>query len=210
MIATRRAILLAGLSAAALSGCQAGGGAGGETADMVLGEPTASVTVIEYASVTCPHCREFHEQVFDKLKANYIDTGKIRFIFREFPTAPAEVAMAGFQVARCAANGDSTKYFGVIDTLFDQQPQIYQALEKGQVRQHLLLIAQSAGVSEEQFNACLTDPAANKRVKDTVDKGIKDFKIEGTPTLIINGVKLGPEALSYDGLTKAIDAKLKA
>ncbi len=208
---TRRALLLAGLSAAALAACQGGGGNGDvEATDMAVGDATAKVTVIEYASTTCPHCREFHELVWDKLKANYIDTGKIRFVFREFPTPPVEVAVAGFQVARCAANGDSAKYLDVIGTLFDQQPQIYQALEKGQVRQHLLLIAQSTGVSEDQFNACLTDPAANKRVQETVDKGVKDFKIEGTPTLIVNGVKLGAEGLSYEGLAKAIDAKLKA
>jgi protein-disulfide isomerase len=209
MNASRRAVMIGGL--AALCACQQGGGAdtGPDPNDMAIGDPHAKVTVIEYASVTCPHCREFHEKVWPKLKANYIDTGKIKFIFREFPTPPVEVAVAGFQVARCAANGDPQKYFTVIDTLFDQQNQIYDALEKGQVRARLLTIAQSAGLSEDQFNACISDPAGQKRVDATVQRGVKGFKIEGTPTLIVGGRKLGNDGLSYAGLAKAIDAKLK-
>jgi protein-disulfide isomerase len=198
-------------SAAALGACSTGGGdASLDPSDMAIGDAAAKVSVIEYASVTCPHCREFHEKVWPQLKANYIDTGKIKFVFREFPTPPQEVAVAGFQVARCAAGNDAAKYFSVIDTLFEQQPQIFEALEKGTVRQQLLLIAQSAGVSEDAFNACITDSSGPKRVQTTVDKAIKVFKIEGTPSLIVDGKLLGAEGVTYEGLSKAIDAKLKA
>jgi protein-disulfide isomerase len=210
MNATRRTLLV-GAAAAALCACSPGasGGGGGAAGDMAVGDPNAKVTVIEYASVTCPHCREFHEIVWPQLKANYIDTGKIKFIFRELPTPPQEVAVAGFQVARCAANGDGQKYLSVVGTLFDQQPQIYESLSKGTVRQLLLQIAQSAGVSEEQFNVCVADPTAAKRIADTVDYATKTFKVDGTPSLIVDGVKLGAEGVTYEGLSKAIDAKLK-
>src|SRR5262245_20812558 len=103
MLATRRHMLAIACAFPALAACQnKGGGAAGEAAgDMAIGDPKAPVQLIEYASVTCPHCREFHDRTWAKLKANYIDTGKVRFIFREFPTAPEELAVAGFQVARC-------------------------------------------------------------------------------------------------------------
>jgi protein-disulfide isomerase len=212
MSGTRREIIIGGMATAALSACGPSGGGGGsaglDASDMAIGEPTAKVTVIEYASVTCPHCREFHEKVWPQLKANYIDTGKIRFVFREFPTPPQEVAVAGFQVARCAAGTDAQKYFSVIDILFEQQAQVFEALQKGTVRQQLLLIAQSAGVSEDAFNACITDPAASKRIADTTEKGINVFKITGTPSLIVDGKLLGAEGVTYEGLSKAIDAKL--
>jgi protein-disulfide isomerase len=166
MNATRRILMVGALlGAVSLGACQGGGtaGSGADAADMTIGDPNAKVHVIEYASVTCPHCREFHEVVWPQLKANYIDTGKIKFTFREMPTPPQEVAVAGFQVARCAAKGDGQKYLDVVGMLFDQQPQVYEALQKGTVRQQLLLIAQSAGVSEAEFNTCVADPTITPR-----------------------------------------------
>jgi protein-disulfide isomerase len=177
---------------------------------MAIGDPKAKVQLIEYASVTCSHCREFHEKVWPALKANYIDQGKVRFVFREFPTNPVEIAVAGFQVARCAADAPE-KYFSVLDVLFDQQNAVFDALERGGARDVLLNIAKSAGVSEDKFNACITDPAGVKRVQATVDRGEKLYKVQGTPTLILNGQKLeDPSAYTYDGLAKLIDAKLGA
>lgn len=208
MIATRRGLMI-GAGALALAGCQNGvqpGANSVDPSDMELGDPRARVRVVEYASITCPHCAAFHKEVWPQLKANYIDTGRIRFAFREFPTPPQEVALAGFQIARCG-NADANRYFAMIDVLFDQQETIFAGLEKGAVREELLRIAQASGISEEMFESCVNDPAGAKRVEATSAKGVT-LNIKGTPTLFINGVMQGDSSLTYAGLAKAIDAKL--
>ncbi|MGE3302995.1 MAG: thioredoxin domain-containing protein, partial [Hyphomonadaceae bacterium] len=127
MFAGRRRLITLAIASLFLAACQQGGPANTSAeSDMALGDPSAKVTVIEYASVTCSHCKEFHAKVWPQLKANYVDTKKIRFVFREFPTAPAQIAVAGFQVARCA--GDTPeKYISVLDTLLHKQEQIIEA-----------------------------------------------------------------------------------
>jgi protein-disulfide isomerase len=212
MIASRRDLFLGAVSVLALAACQGGGVAnnmGQDASDMTIGAADAPVQVVEYASLTCPHCKAFHSQVWPQLKANYIDTGKIRFTFREFPTHPQEVAIAGFQVSRCAADGDPQRYFSMIDTFFDQQDAIFAAMEQRKVRESLLTIAQSAGLSEETFEKCVKDPEGPKRIQAVVEKAEK-LKVDGTPSFFIDGVKAGPDALTYAGLAKLIDAKLKA
>src|SRR5262245_44881658 len=157
MFATRREVMI-GAAGLALAGCQgsSGGVPGEDASDMGIGPTTAKVHLTEYASVTCPHCAAFHKDVWPQLKANYIDTGKIRFVFREFPTAPQEVAVAGFQLARCAANGDPVKYFAMIDVLFDQQQAVFAAMQENKVRDELLRIGQTAGLSPEAFEKCIS------------------------------------------------------
>lgn len=210
MFATRRNLII-GVSALALMGCQQGLSADANSrdpSDMELGDPNARVRVVEYASLTCPHCAAFHKDVWPQLKANYVDTGKIRFAFREFPTPPQEVAVAGFQLARC--NGaDATRYFAMIDVLFDQQQAIFQAMEKGALREELVRIGQAAGISEQQFETCVSDPEAATRIKATTDKALA-LKVTGTPAFFIDGALQGPDALTYEGLAKLIDAKLAA
>lgn len=210
----RRALLAVGLSmsaGAAVAACSPGGGgapAAAASADMALGDANAKVTLIEYASVTCSHCADFKKNVYPQIKANYIDTGKIRFIFREFTTPPNEVSAAGFLLARCN-NPTPEQYFARLDVLFEQQIPIFEALQAGQVRTALLNIARSAGLTEEQFNACVTDQAGIARIKAGEEAAIKEFQITGTPTLILNGQKLtDPAQYLYEGLAKAIDAKL--
>jgi len=212
----RRALLAAGLTVsagAALAACSPGGNsaapaAGG--ADMSLGPANAKVTLIEYASVTCSHCADFKKNVYPQLKTNYIDTGKIRFIFREFTTPPNEVSAAGFLLARCN-NPTPEQYFARLDVLFEQQVAIFEALQAGQVRTSLLNIARSAGLTEEQFNACITDQAGIARIKAGEEAALKQFQITGTPTLILNNQRLtDPAEYTYEGLAKAIDAKLAA
>ena len=151
--------------------------------DMTLGNPRAKVTVVEYASASCPHCAEFNNDTFPTFKAKYIDSGKIRYVFREFLTPPVEVAASGFLVARCAGKD---KYFSILDAIYRGQQQMYQS---GDYRGSLLRIAQSAGLSEAQFNACTTDDAALKALNDRVEKAEKDG-ISGTPTFLINGTKM--------------------
>jgi protein-disulfide isomerase len=208
MFATRRALMI-GACALALTGCQNGASASADSidaSDMTVGDPNARVRLVEYASLTCPHCAQFHAEVWPQIKANYVDTGKVRFTFREFPTPPQEVALAGFQLARCGG-ADSNRYFAMIDVLFSQQRTIFAAMEKGALREELVRVAQAAGLSEQQFETCVADPEGGKRINATVAKATK-LKVTGTPALFLNGEQLGAEALSYAGLSKAIEAKL--
>ena len=149
--------------------------------DFSLGKDTAPITVIEYSSLTCPHCAQFHQTTFPVLKTEFIETGKVRFIFRDFPLD--QLALSGSMVARCAGRN---KYFAFIDTLFAQQnswandPNPLEALSR---------IARLGGLSQDDFNKCLKD----RKIADTIIKqrmnGDKHFAINSTPTIIINGSK---------------------
>ena len=170
--------------------------------EMIMGDDKAPVTVIEYASMTCPHCAHFQETTFPELKKRYIDTGKVRYIFREFPLD--NLAAAAFMLARCAGKDDKDKYFALIDTLFKQQPQ--WAVEKPLAP--LLAIAKQAGFTEESFKACL----ANQQVLDGIEsvrkRAVDTFKVQSTPTFFINGTSY-PGALSIEDMAKVIDPYLK-
>jgi protein-disulfide isomerase len=170
--------------------------------DMVMGAENAPVTVIEYASATCPHCAHFDANTFPELKKRYIDTGKVRFIFREFPLD--NLAAAAFMLARCAGKDDKNKYYALVDTLFKQQ--MTWAVEKP--LPPLLAIAKQAGFTEQTFNACL----ANQEILDGIEKvrqrAIDVFKVDSTPTFFINGEKR-TGALSIDEMAKVIDPYLK-
>jgi protein-disulfide isomerase len=170
--------------------------------DMIMGDDKAPVTVIEYASMTCPHCAHFQETTFPELKKRYIDTGKVRYIFREFPLD--NLAAAAFMLARCAGKNDKDKYFAMIDTMFHQQRQ--WAVEKP--LPPLLAIAKQAGFTEESFKACL----ANQQVLDGIEsvrkRAVDTFKVQSTPTFFINGTSY-PGALSIEEIAKVIDPYLK-
>src|SRR6185312_3081113 len=187
-----RRLALALVTVLALAGCNKGsmlGGAPGGAVtsdDMSLGNINAKVTVIEYASASCPHCARWNNEVFPAFKAKYIDTGKIHYVFREFLTDPVEVAAAGFLTARCAGKD---KYFTVLDAIYRGQTAMYQS---GDVRGTLLKIAQSAGLSEQQFNTCINDDKALKALNDRVQAYQDRDHIDATPTFVINGKK-------YDG-----------
>ncbi len=155
--------------------------------DMSMGNPAAKVTVIEYASASCPHCARFNNEVFPAFKAKYIDTGKINYVFREFLTPPAQFAAAGFLTARCAGKD---KYFSVLDAVYRGQEAMYQSND---FRGGLLRIAQSVGLSEQQFNACVTDDKALTALNDRVQRYETKDNITGTPTFMVNGKKLDGE-----------------
>ena len=207
----RRQLLLGGTAFAvvAAAGCGGATGQSGATSDdMVLGAANAPVTLIEYASVTCPHCKEFHETVFEQLKRNYIDTGKVKFIFREYPTPPPAVAVAGFQLARCGGV-NSDQYMTRVGVLFDQQNAIFASGSVEGVRQKFIEIGAAAGLSEQQVMGCITDEGGAQRIQRFIDQGEHDFHITGTPTLILNGTKLeDPAAVTYPGLSRILDAAL--
>lgn len=212
MFAIGRRTLLLGAGALTFGGVAACNSAGGGTAvsedDVVLGQPNAPVTLIEYASSTCPHCAEFHEAVFDQLKENYIDTGKLRYVFREFPTAPAPVAVAGFQLARCGG-ATPEQYFTRLGELFRQQQAMFATGTMEGVRQKLIEIGGAAGLSQEQVVQCISDEAGAERVRRIVEAGDRDFQVSATPTFILNGRKVeDPGVQTYEGLSRLIEAEL--
>ena len=187
----------------------------GPLGEMVLGDDKAPVTIIEYASMTCPHCANFHATTYPELKKRYIDTGKVRFIFREFPLD--QLAAAGFMLARCSAQDvkaavpglDITKvaaqrYYAMIETLFAQQKDwvVQRPL------QPLLNIAKQAGFSEQSFNECLKNQTVLDGIKEVGDRGGK-LGVNSTPTFFINGKKFSG-SLTIDDMNKAIAPFLKS
>jgi protein-disulfide isomerase len=170
--------------------------------DMSLGNPSAKVTVIEYASVACPHCAAFNNDVFPAFRKQFIDTGKIHYVFREMLVGgDAEVSMAaaGFLTARCAGKD---KYFNVVDAIFHNQMAMF---ESNDIRGGLQRIAESAGMSDQQFTACISDDKAIKALNDRVETYEKRDHVNATPTFVINGKMLTGEQ-SLASLTNAINA----
>jgi protein-disulfide isomerase len=167
----------------------------GPLGDVALGPKDAKVTIIEYASLTCSHCAAFHKETWPELKKRFIDTGKVRFVLREFPLDP--LATAGFMLARCDGEG---KYYPITDLLFDQQrnwaftDKPLDAL-RGMMRQ--------AGFSQEKFDACLKDQKLYDAVNAVKNRGMEQFKVDSTPTFFINGQR-HPGNMSIDELEKII------
>lgn len=199
----RRLAVVAALGALALAGCSKGGAGAPDASDMTLGKADAPIKMVEYASVTCSHCAAFNKDVFPEFKKKYIDTGKVHYTFKEFLTPPAEVAAAGFLTARCAGKD---KYFGVVDSIFNAQQEMFTT---GDMRGTLLRVAQSAGMTEEQFNKCVTDEAAIKALNDRIEKAQRDDKISATPTFIINGKKVKEGEVTMAELDAAVAAASK-
>ena len=170
--------------------------------DLALGSDTAPVTIIEYASMTCPHCANFEETTFPELKKRYIDTGKVRFILRDFPLD--SLAGAAFVLAHCAAKGDKNKYYSMVETLFRQQRT--WAVEKPVPP--LMAIAKQAGLSEQDFNACLSNQKAWDAMESVRQRAMKEFKVESTPTFFVNGTQV-TGAVSIEDFAKVIDPYLK-
>src|SRR5262249_31328590 len=169
--------------------------------DIPIGSATAPVTIIEYASMTCPHCAAFAVNTFPKLKEKYIDTGKVRFIMRLFPTQPVQLSEAAYMLARC---GGADKFYQLIETLFQFQ-------EKGVVREPippLLAIAKQAGFTQQSFDACLKDEALFKKVQQDAQDGATQFKVQATPTFFINGERHSG-AMAIEDLDKALAPLLK-
>jgi len=166
--------------------------------DRVMGKDDAPVTVIEYASMTCPHCAHFHENTYPELKKRYIDTGKVKYIFREFPLDP--LAAGASMLARCA---EPDKFYPMIETLFQKQRQ--WAVEKP--IPHLLAIAKQAGMSEQKFNACLSDQKMLDAMQVEQKRATDKFGVNSTPTVFVNGKKV-VGGVSIDDLAKVIDPML--
>lgn len=151
--------------------------------DMALGPADAPVTIIEYASLTCPHCAFFNKEVFPKIKSAYVDTGKIRYVFREFPRDIKDAA--GAMLARSIAKDDCAKYFAIIDILFRQQDAL---LEK--TTETLNRVGRQAGLGQQDIEACLKDQALLDKLTASRQFAIDVLKIPGTPTFFLNGAMI--------------------
>ena len=167
---------------------------------MSMGDPKAPVVLLEYASATCTHCAHFALEIFPEIKPR-IDSGELRYEFREFLTAPAEVAMAGFQVARCAGED---KYFEVLDDLFTNQRGILMASQSKAARPALIAVAQRHGLSEAQFNVCIRDQKLFDTINGAMNEGIAKG-VNSTPTLYLNDKAVDRSAYSAEGLNALID-----
>jgi protein-disulfide isomerase len=189
----------------------------GPLGEMSLGSEQAPVTIIEYASMTCPHCAHFHETTYPELKKRYIDTGKVRFIFREFPLD--RLAAAAFMLARCSAQGAgpdqspgaaspaaaSQRYFAMIETLFAQQKEwaVQRPLEP------LMNITKQAGFTQQTFEECLKNQQVLDGIEDVRQRAAQKLNVQSTPTFFING-KLYRGSMDINDMAKAIDPLIKS
>ena len=166
---------------------------------MTLGKVGAPVTVIEYASVACPHCATWDNENFEAFKFGYIDTGKVRFVFRELLTSDPQLAGAGFITARCAA---PDKYFDVVHDIMRQQADIYKGRD---LRGPLSAIAKKVGLTEDAWMACLGNDAMIDALNTRSDRNAGLDGVDSTPTFVVNGVKL-----AGDNSLSALEAAIKS
>jgi protein-disulfide isomerase len=173
----------------------------GPLPDLVLGNTEAPITVVEYASMTCGHCAHFHTTVFPTLKEKYVDTGKVRFVMREFPLD--NLAAAASMLARCAGEG---KTFPLISALFAKQED--WAFVKGDPRPELLKFAKQAGFTQESFEKCLTDQKLLDDIAAIRSRAADTFGVNATPTFFVNGKRLSGVGLA--DFEKAFEPILKS
>jgi len=168
--------------------------------EMAVGTANAPVTIVEYASMSCPHCAAFEQNVFPMLKSKYMDTGKVRFVFREFPL---DVKAAASMLARCIARDDAVKFFATIDLLFKQQDQLME-----QTKVVLKLIGKQAGMDELAVEACEKDQVLLDKIKADQAFAFETLKVDATPTFFVNGERLRG-AMSFEELEERIKPLLK-
>ncbi|BAQ16475.1 DsbA family protein [Methyloceanibacter caenitepidi] len=170
----------------------------GPLEDIVLGDPNADNVIVEYASMTCPHCAHFYTEVFPTVKEKYIDTGKARFIFREFPLD--SLAARASMLARCAGND---RFYPLIDGLFETQETWAAPGPDGQEK--LKLIAKQAGFSEESYKQCVEDKDLFNKIVAVRKKAHEEFGVDGTPAFFVNGTRL--EGVGIESFDAAIEGK---
>lgn len=170
--------------------------------EMALGSDDAPLKVIEYASSTCPHCKTFHEETFKDFKANYIDTGKVRFLFREVYFD--RYGLWASIVARC---GGPERYFGIMDMIFARQAEWTRASSDSGIAENLARIGRAAGLTGDEVSACLRDQALARAMVAVYQENAEEHGIRSTPSFIIDG-DLVTGAMPYDEFSAIIDARL--
>ncbi len=180
--------------------------------DHAIGKKHAPVSMIIYASVTCPHCAYWFNEIWPDFKKNYVNTGKVRVVFREFPTVPANIAAIGFQIANCAPKDE---YFKMIELQMREQENIFTELEAGRGKEKYLQIAKIAGLENEaEMEKCITNEEGVKRINKAMELA-NSAGIHSVPNFIINGqvykgnTELKPLAAYIDGLVSAKSTPIK-
>lgn len=169
--------------------------------DMALGRADAPVTIVEFSSLTCPHCAAFEQNVFPMLQSQYIDTGKVRFVSREFPLDLR--AASGSMLARCVANGDAPKYFEVVDMLFKRQEGLVE-----NTLETMNDIGKQFGLDEDAVTACLKDQALLDKLSADQKIAFEQLKVDATPYFFVNGERLRG-TMSFEELEEKIKPLLK-
>lgn len=197
---TRLTALFAGFVALALAGAAQAEPLSTEEAlkERILGNPEAPLTIIEFASLTCPHCARFHMETLPRLKEEWIDTGKAKLVYRDFPTAPVALAVYAAMVARCAPED---RYFKFLDVFYKQQkswtgnPDPIKALSQ---------LARLGGMNEADFKACTENEALFTGIRETALDGQMEYEIKSTPSFVIGG-KIVRGGMSYDDLNDILE-----
>ena len=175
--------------------------------DIIVGEADAPLTLIEYASWTCAACLDFHTRIMPDIKTNYIDTGKVKLIFREFPTAPANLSVAGFVIARCAGVNN---YTDVVDELFSRQSAFITLARNGdQVTEALKQVARNHGIADDAaYDACMQAAENRDAIRASIAAG-RAIEVTGTPTFILNGTTVPASAhISVESFSEVLDTAL--
>ncbi len=169
--------------------------------DMAIGQAKAPITIVEYSSMTCPHCADFEENVLPMLQSKYIDTGKVRFVSREFPLDIK--AAAASMLARCAANGDAPKYFEATTMLFKQQGPLME-----RTTDTLKAVGGRFGMNEQAVEACVKDQALLDKLGADQKFALDELKVDATPTFFINGERL-KGSMSFEEFEQKLASHLK-
>jgi protein-disulfide isomerase len=169
--------------------------------DMALGPADAPVTIVEFSSLTCPHCAAFEQNVFPMLRSRYIDTGKVRFVSREFPLDVR--AVSGSMLARCVANGDAPKYFEVIDMLFKRQEGLVE-----NTLETMNDIGKQFGMDDEAVANCVKDQPLLDKIAADQKIAFEQLKVDATPYFFVNGERLRG-SMSFEELEEKIKPLLK-
>ena len=169
--------------------------------DIAIGSEDAPITITEYSSMSCPHCAAFAQNVFPMLRSNYIDTGKVRFVFREFPLDIK--AAAASILARCIGKGDSEKYLGAVEMLFKLQDQLM-----ARTKDTLLYVGKQHGMSEEDVKTCEEDQAQFDKLNADQQYAVREVRVAATPTFFVNGMRL-QGSMSFEELEERIKPLLK-
>jgi protein-disulfide isomerase len=170
--------------------------------DQVLGKPDAPITVIEYASTTCSHCANFHKNTLPKFKTEWIETGKAKLIYRDFPTGPRGLSVGASMIAHCAG---PDRYFGLLALIMEQQE---KWMSSANPLVDLKKLAKLAGLGEDKVDDCLKRQDLANAINERAKEGHEKLGVESTPTLIVAG-KVIPGAIPYDQLDKALKAASK-